>query len=269
MPARPISLPNFPRVVRLPRLRRPSLSLVVLLLVVVAALAAGWLWLRDSSLVRVDQISVTGATGLSAPAVRSALTSEAGQMTTLNVDRAALDQTAARFPLVKSLTVTTKFPHKMSIVVHERTAVGALVTAGESVAVAGDGMILRGVPVAGLPLIEVSRVSTGSRVADRTAASEVRLLSLAPARLRSDITQVVASADGLTVSLRSGPQLRFGDAQRLRAKWVAANRVLRDPQAAGAGYIDLSIPERPASGQITAAADATNVAPTQDEGASP
>ena len=93
-------------------------------------------------------------------------------------------------------------------------------------------------------------------------ASEVALLALAPKEIFTRIAGVSSAADGLTVTLRSGPLLRFGDGERLRAKWVAANRVLADPQAAGAGYIDVSIPERPASGPLAAASSAADPSQT-------
>ncbi len=254
MPVWPTTIVTRPRIARLPRLRRPSLAVVVWLLVVAALGSVGWVWLRDSSLVAVERVTISGATGLGAPAARSALTSEAQQMTTLNVDSAALSGAVARFPLIRSLSITTDFPHAMKIVVHERTPVGALVAPGGTVAVADDGVLLAGVPTAGLPVVELSRLISGRRVTGGVAAEQVALLASAPSALRRDITQVTAGPDGLTAFLRAGPQLRFGDASRLAAKWVAAERVLRDPEAAGAAYIDVSIPERPASGSATAAA---------------
>ncbi|MSX01987.1 MAG: FtsQ-type POTRA domain-containing protein, partial [Actinobacteria bacterium] len=242
MPGWPTAITEIPRAIHMPRFRRPSLALIVGILVGAAVLSAGWLWLRDSSLVAVEQVQVSGASGLGAAAVRSSLISEAQQMTTLNVNKAALDDAVARFPLVKSLAVSTGFPHSMTIVVHERKPIGALVALGGTVAVADDGVILRGIPTAGLPTVEVSRISGGERVTQSTAAAEVRLLAGAPERLRPDIAQVASGPAGFVVTLRSGPELRFGDDERMKAKWVAASRVLRDPLAAGATYIDVSIP---------------------------
>lgn len=258
MPSWPTALPSAPRFATMPRLRRPSLTVVVSLLVAAALLLGGWVWLRDSSLVAVENVTVVGASGLGAPAVRSALTGAAQQMTTLNVDGTALNESVARFPLVKSISVKTKFPHGMTITVNERHPVAALVGPGGAVAVAADGVLLTGIPTGGVPIITVSKLVRGTRVADPTIASEVDLMALAPRQLRSEVTQVTTGPEGLVAQLRAGPQLRFGDDQRLAAKWVAANRVLKDPQAAGAGYIDLSIPERPASGMLTT----TDSAPT-------
>ena len=40
----------------------------------------------------------------------------------------------------------------------------------------------------------------------------------------------------------------FGDAPSARAKWLAAAAVLADPGSAGASYIDVTDPVRPAAG---------------------
>ena len=58
-------------------------------------LVGGWMGLRDSSLVRVSQVRVTGASGFGSAAVRSALDAAARDMTTLNVDEAALRSAVA------------------------------------------------------------------------------------------------------------------------------------------------------------------------------
>ena len=63
---------------------------------------------------------------------------------------------------------------------------------------------------------------------------------------------VIRKEEGLVVPLRDGPELIFGDATRIRAKWTAAARVLADPAAAGASYIDLRLPGRPAAGGLPA-----------------
>ena len=71
--------------------------------------------------------------------------------------------------------------------------------------------------------------------------------------------------DGIVVELRDGPELIFGDATRVRAKWVAATRVLADPDSEGATYIDVRLPGRPAAGGLPAATLAP-VAPAGSEG---
>jgi cell division protein FtsQ len=50
--------------------------------------------------------------------------------------------------------------------------------------------------------------------------------------------------------MRRGPELIFGSATRLAAKWAAASAVLADRKARGATYVDLRLPERPAAGGV-------------------
>ncbi len=76
------------------------------------------------------------------------------------------------------------------------------------------------------------------------------LLAAAPPGLRAKVSRVYAGPRGLTAPLDAGPILYFGGADRLRAKWTAAARVLADRSSAGATYIDLRLPERPAAGGL-------------------
>jgi cell division protein FtsQ len=245
-----LALPQ-PRAARLPRLPRPSWRALVGTALLAALLVGGWLWLRDSSLVRVERVTITGADGFGAAAVRSALEAQARDMTTLNVDEQALRAAVARYPLVRDVEATADVPHALRIQVRQRVPVAAILPpSGAAVAVADDGTLLRSVPVGELPRIPV-RVPPGGAVAgDPRTAAKVALLAAAPVRLRGRVAQVTLGPHGLTAALEDGPELRFGDARRLEAKWIAAARVLRDPGAASATYLDLSVPERPAAGGL-------------------
>ena len=246
-------------------LPRVPLRTVLAAVAAVALLIAGWLWLRDSSLVSVDRVQVTGVSGERARAVRAALESAAQDMTTLDVDRGALSDSVARFTTVRSVEATPDFPHTLRIHVNERVPVGAIVSEGGSVAVADDGVLLRDLPTAHLPHV-ISRVPpSGARVVGRKMQVKVALLAAAPRRMRARIVRVTLGPQGLVAVLASGPKLRFGDGGRLRAKWIAAVRVLSDPAAKTAAYIDLRVPERPAAGGLTVAQGGTQVEPAQLE----
>ncbi|HWH94409.1 MAG TPA: cell division protein FtsQ/DivIB, partial [Baekduia sp.] len=76
-------------------------------------------------------------------------------------------------------------------------------------------------------------------------------LAAAPAALRDRVQRAATTrGGGLTLTLRNGPELRFGGADRLAAKWAAAAAVLADDASAGATYLDLRYPERPAAGGL-------------------
>jgi cell division protein FtsQ len=133
---------------------------------------------------------------------------------------------------------------------------------GDRVPVAGDGTILRGMPVEGrLPVIDTEARASGERLSGSAALHAARVAGAAPGILRSRVEAITARKDdGIVVELHEGPELLFGDATRAHAKWVAASRVLADPDAEGATYIDVRLPGRPAAGGLPAAT-VTPVAP--------
>ena len=135
---------------------------------------------------------------------------------------------------------------------------------------AGDGTILRGIPVEGsLPKIEAPAAPHGNRLTDAAALHAARVAGTAPLALRPRLELIEMRAqDGIVVQMRDGPELIFGDATRARAKWIAATRVLADPEAEGASYIDVRLPGRPAAGGLPAATLAP-VAPAGTAGTTP
>jgi hypothetical protein len=158
----------------------------------------------------------------------------------------------APFASVRDVRVDASFPHKLTIQVVEYGAVAALVVGERRLAVAADGQVLRGVRAErGLPSVRVRRAPNG-RVTDRRALAALTVLDAAPVALRRRVTRAWYTGRGLTLVLRGGPDLVFGNAARAEAKWIAAARVLADPSAAGATYLDLRVPERVAAGGLGA-----------------
>ncbi len=96
-------------------------------------------------------------------------------------------------------------------------------------------------------LVPVSTVPGGDHVVDPVARQAIVALAAAPAALRSRVLRASSTKHGgLTLLLQDGPDLRFGGADRLAAKWAAAAAVLADTGSAGIPYLDLHYPERPA-----------------------
>jgi cell division protein FtsQ len=242
-----------------PRLRRPPLRAVAGALLVVVALAAGWSWARDSSLVAVERVVVVGVSGPDAARVRAALERAARDMTTLHVREDQLRSAVAPFAIVRGLHAEPDAPHTLRIVVRQHVPIAAVQSAGRRFAVAADGTVLRSTRVDGLPAV-ASRSAAGERLDARTTRA-VALLAAAPSALRAKVRRVWIGDRGWTASLRAGPLVVFGRAERSGAKWLAATRVLADRSSAGATYVDVRLPERPAAGGLVdpaqqAAADA-------------
>jgi len=210
------------------------------------------MWLRDSSLVRVDDVAVRGLSGgPESAAIRGALTRAAGDMTTLHVRADRLRAAVSPYPIVKEIRTATDFPHGMTIEVVEHDAVAAVEIHGRRVPVAADGTLLRGRPAAGqLVTLSVPAANGGGRLTSHRGRAAVAVMGAAPKDLRPFVQDVAFGPDGLRISLRNGPLVQVGDGSRARAKWIAIARVLGDPRAAGASYLDVRVPERPVAGRF-------------------
>jgi cell division protein FtsQ len=249
-PARRDARPTRRQAVRRRRIRRPGPRRLIGIVLGLAVLAGAWLWLRDSSLVAVRRVTVTGERGPDARRIRSALMLAARNMTTLDVKLGALHTAVAPYPVVKSLRVSTQFPHGMRIKVIEEIPVGEIVMGAHAIAVASDGTLLHDAgSVPHLPTIELRSLPGADRITDRDGLEIVALLAAAPYQLLSHLSQAASTAGhGLVAQLRNGPSIYFGDANRLAAKWIAASAVLADGGSDGAQYIDVTDPERPVAG---------------------
>ena len=225
---------------------------LTLLAIGLAVLAGGgWLWLRDAGLFKVTHVQVTGATTSEAQRVTNALDSAARSMTTLHVRDSALKDAVAPYSSVQSVRVSTSFPHGMTIEVVERKPVAALAQGDRRLPVTGGGLVLRGITAdRGLPIIRVSKPVIGKRVTDARVLGALEVARAAPAPLLHAAQQLSVQARGVVVELRDGPELVFGDGLQAPAKWTAAARVLAEPSAAGATYLDLRVPGRVAAGGL-------------------
>ncbi len=250
--------------------RRPRIALLVIA-IALALLGGGWLLLRKSPLVSVEHVQIAGVQGVDAGPIDAALQGAARGMSTLNVNVAALRAAVARYRVVRELSVSTSFPHGLRIDVVEQLPVAALSIGGVHTAVAADGVVLGPdlltsvrVPLPVIALAADSRALADLRsgahspkgwvghVENATARAELSVLGAAPRVLLGWVSKVFIGPEGLTVAMRNGVSIYFGDATRPHAKWLSAARVLADPNSAGATYVDVRAPERPAAGTTAA-----------------
>ncbi len=231
------------------RRRRARIALLVTVALVVV-LGGGWLLLRNSPLVAVEHVDVVGVHGPEAAAIESALIGAAHKMTTLHVRTGALRAAVAAYPVVSEVRASASFPHGLRITVVEQLPVAALVAAGTRTAVAANGLVLGPALLSpSLPSVGASFApATGQRVAGASQLAALEVLGAAPAALASRVSSVYEGPRGLTVSMRNGLLVYFGDATRPHAKWFALARVLADPSSAGASYVDVELPSRAAAG---------------------
>jgi cell division septal protein FtsQ len=244
---------------------------VAILAGAVVVLGCGWLWFRDSSLVSINRVKVTGLSGPNVGAIRTALIDSALAMTTLDVDIAKLRSAVSAYPDVRSLDVSTSLPHDAVIAVDEEIPVAVIAFGGRRIAISAAGLLLRP-PVASdgrLPSVALAGGATeNGRIVGPAVRAELRVLGAAPFRVLSQIARASeTAAHGIVVKLRNGPSVYFGPEVRLAAKWAAAIAVLGDSTAAGAQYIDVTDPEHPAAGASTSGTGVAGTTSTTAAGA--
>ncbi len=234
--------------------------MAVCALVSIPLLGGGWLWLRDSSLVAVRHVHIVGVHGVESVEIRTALDAAAGRMTTMDFDVAALRSAVAQFAIVGGVRATTSFPHTVSILVTEHPPVAALVSAGQRTAVAADGTVLGPALLSSsLPVVSGAvEPAPGARLREAASLAAVAVLGAAPSSLARFVARVYNGPEGLTVAMRNGLLVYFGNAVRPHAKWLSLARVLTSPSAAGAWYVDVRLPERPAAGLSSASASSSS-----------
>jgi cell division protein FtsQ len=213
-------------------------------------LGGGWLWLRHSSFVAVEHVRISGVQGPEAQEIEAALRQAAHGMSTLAVSTRTLRRAVERFPMVSMVSARASFPHSLRIAVEEEPPVAVLTAAGVKTAVAADGTVLGDNLASGsLPSISGNVVpGAGQRVSSASILAALRLLGGAPPVLDRLTSKVYEGPRGLTAVMSNGLVVYFGDDTLAHAKWLSLARVLADSSSAGATYVDVELPDRPAAG---------------------
>lgn len=228
---------------------RSLLTGLLILLAAVGLYAAA----RTTSAFAVERIAVEGAPPEVAAQVRKALAPAIGE-SLLGLDLAGLEQRALSVPMVAGAAFDRGFPHTLRIAVAPELPVAVLRQGGSSWLVAASGRVVaeldRGVR-AGLPRVWLKRdvrLELGERVGGLPLRAVTTVAPLRAQPLPVAVASVLATREELTLVLRTGLELRLGDASDLAVKFEVARRIL--PELAGAkGYLDLSVPERPVAGE--------------------
>jgi hypothetical protein len=129
-------------------------------------------------------------------------------------------------------------------------ATATIGSGSEAIAVGPDGAILAWLKLpedAQLPQLPISTPPQGGRLAG-PVLQQARVLGAAPPSLRPYVESSYYGESGVDVRLRSGIELRFGDASQAAKKWRSAAAVLADPSIASLDYVDLHAPGHPSVG---------------------
>jgi cell division protein FtsQ len=227
-------------------------SLLVALLLLLTGLGL-YAAARATSAFAVDRISVEGASPEVAAEVRKALAPALGE-SLLGLDLNELTRRAEDVPMVAAASFDRAFPHTLEIAVVPEVPVAVLRQGSSSWLAAAGGRIVAELDKGarpGLPRVWLKRdadirVGESLRGLQRRAVTAVAPLVERP--LPAAVNSVLVGRDELTLTLRSGVELRLGDTSDLAVKLEVARRVL--PQLGDLrGYLDVSVPERPVAGE--------------------
>jgi len=239
--------------------RRRRLGLLGLAVLVLAVgLSISWFtWFRDLPLFEIRDVQVTGTDSLSsteekeeADALTEAVTASLGGMTTLHVRQDELERALAEWPRVAGVRVETDFPNGATARLDLREDGSVIGEGDNAVLVATDGTLLG---PAGEGTETLPRIGGEPPADDRAGLGGPRLsqaivLGAVPTEIRPFVDSSRLGEEGIEVELSNGLRLIFGDDSKSSSKWKAATTVIADPELAGAEYVDLTVPWRPAVG---------------------
>lgn len=234
------------------RERRRRRLVLTLLSAVVLAIALGalyWFVIRDLAVFEISDLEVKGldTTTAEGKQVAEAIDVAVGEMTTLHVKQGVMDQEMARFPRVESAEVEADFPSGATVIVRQREDGSVFGEGADALLIASDGTVLgsAGDQVDSLPAITEGDPPDGRRL-EGVALEQAVVLGAAPPELRSYVDSGEITGKGVEVTLSNGLVLLFGEAVQAARKWRAAATVIADPELSDVGYVDLSVPRRPA-----------------------
>ena len=159
-------------------------------------------------------------------------------------------------PTVESARFDRAFPHTLRVVVVPERGVAIVRQGADSLPRRrerkgdGDGRPPR--PSRARPDLGRTAASSSSSATPPTGDLRTAVAAVAPlagSHFPGRVSSVTATADALTLRLRSGLELRLGDALDVPLKLAVAARVIPLLDADTA-YLDVAVPERPVAGSL-------------------
>jgi cell division protein FtsQ len=207
---------------------------------------------RETSIFAVRNVEVSGAPPAVARQVEQVVGSFRGT-SLVTLDGTELRARVDALPRVVSVTYDRAFPHTLRVHVRPERPVAVARQGRRAWLVSARGRVLGGVAAAGagaLPRIWLPRVvdvETGNTLPGRPAGDAVAAAALLQTHSFRRVRAIGYVRGGLVFALRDGLQIRLGSTRNLVLKLAVARQIV--PALAGEEYLDVSVPERPVSGQ--------------------
>jgi cell division protein FtsQ len=230
----------------------PSGRALAIVFAAAAAVAAGLLLARETSMFAVERIEVAGASPDVTRQVKQALGDVQGR-SLLKVDTAELKRVVEGLPTVREAALDRAFPDSLQIVIVPERAVAVVRQGADAWLISDRGRLMHRLKKgkrSPLPRIWVSkdlRLAPGAVAAGELLAAITAVAPLDTSGLPGRVAAVSSTARRLTLRLRSGLQLQLGEPSEVRLKLAVAAKIMPLLQP-GTAYLDVSVPERPVAG---------------------
>ena len=233
---------------------------IVIGVLAACVIAAGGVAALHSSLFAARHLKVVGAVHTPVAEVL-ALSGLSSRPPLVDINAAVAVSHIDALPWVKSAAVSEQWPDSVTVVVRERSAIAAVDSGSPAtrgwVLVDATGRVLadqRSRP-AGMLALTVP-VPPGAPGSDLPAADQpgVEIASSLPSMLAVRVRSVdVAALDAVTLGLTGGLTAFIGSPVDLQAKYEALASVLAGAAVHGGDVVDVSVPDEPTVGPVTAA----------------
>ncbi len=233
----------------------PSGRSLLLGFLLLAVAGAAYAVARETSVFAVQTVEVRGGTPALRAQVRAALAPALGK-SLLQVDDNTVSRALAPLPGVRTFSFDRAFPHTLRVVVHREEPVLILrqVPGKNAFLVAASGRVIRPLAhaqLSSLPRLWVTKSSVHVAVGEHlgSASGRGRLGPVAPARRPASGRGARRPDRREGADARPRRRARAAARRGRRPASEARDRAAHPPPdraaAAGGGYLDVSVPERP------------------------
>jgi cell division protein FtsQ len=230
----------------------PSGRVLLLAFGTLAGVLLALLVARETSLFGIGSIEVTGGSPGVARQVERALEDRKGaSLVGIDLDAARTD--VLELSTVAGVSFDRAFPHTLRVTVDPERPVAVARQGAAAYVLSERGRVIARVDrhaKPGLARMWVAKDVTlqpGAIVDGELRVAVEAVTPLAGARFPGRVVSLTTADDQLTLRLRSGLELRLGGIRHVGLKLAVAGRVI--PQLpVGAGYLDVSVPDRPVAG---------------------
>lgn len=214
----------------------------------IAAVAiGGYVAARSTSVFAIQSIRVHGV-GLKEQARVAAALQPLLDTSLVTFDAGRAFTHLAPLPEIATASFDRSFPHTLDVTVRADRASAVLRQGSRAWLLGQGGRVIRELTTRPYPPRPRVWVGTDVDVAvgailPATVAAATRALTVAARDRITWVRAVEIDLDGLTLLARTGPEVRLGDGGDLALKLAVAQRIRA--VAADAGYVDVSMPDRP------------------------